>query len=187
MRISALKYFVSSLRQYIHPSQDKALHTFEKAILTIDESIDDIRYLLINLNPKTLNEYGYLMAVEDLVNKLTRLEVIEISLRQSGMEKRFASETESALYRITQELINNTLKHADASMIELNVVATDNSITLNYSDNGKGFDSALNHEGYGIQNIKARVSLLNGSIKIESSPGAQTFVQVMIPLNHTLG
>ena len=150
---------------------------------TIDESVEDIRYLLINLSPKTLDEYGYLLAVEDLVNKLGRLHVIEVNLRQKGMEQRLQQEIESGLYRITQELINNTLKHAEANTINLSIEKINNHIHLQYSDDGKGFDLEKEKQGYGVENIYTRVALLNGKIEWGDASRAGTAVHISVPIH----
>ncbi|HWR32447.1 MAG TPA: two-component regulator propeller domain-containing protein [Chitinophagaceae bacterium] len=185
VRLSALKFFVSSLKQYLQPGDSKADEIYAKSISAIDESVEDIRYLLINLSPKTLNEYGYLMAVEDLVNKLRRLHIIDVELSQKELEQRLTPETESGLYRITQELINNTLKHAQAQTIRLHIEKKDGNILLNYSDDGKGFDIARSSTGYGLENIHTRVALLNGRIEWQHSGGKITGVNIIIPSTHT--
>jgi signal transduction histidine kinase/ligand-binding sensor domain-containing protein len=185
VRLSALKYFVTSLRKYISTDDAQAQEIFEKTITTIDESVEDVRYLLINLSPKTLNEYGYLVAVEDLVNKLSRLHIINISLQQKGMEKRLHPDVEAGLYRITQELINNTLKHAGAGSIELNIENSKSEIKLRFADDGKGFDPVNSKSGYGIENIQTRVALLNGKIEWDAEINKPTKVNIVIPYNHT--
>jgi signal transduction histidine kinase/streptogramin lyase len=184
VRLSALKYFVTSLRKYMPADDVQAQEIFDKTITTIDESVEDVRYLLINLSPKTLNEYGYLVAVEDLVNKLSQLHIINITLRQNGMEKRLHPDAEAGLYRITQELINNTLKHANAGSIQLNIERTTGIIQLQYSDDGKGFDPLKNADGYGIENIHTRVALLNGKIEWDAEINKPTKVNILIPYNH---
>jgi signal transduction histidine kinase len=185
VRLSALKYFVASLNKYISPDDTEGQATFEKTINIIDESVEDIRYLLISLSPKTLNEYGYLVAVEDLVNKLSQLHIINISLQQKGMENRLQADVEAGLYRITQELINNTLKHAQAASIKLNIEKTNTTIQLQYADDGKGFNQANSTGGYGIENIETRVALLNGKIEWDAATNKPTKVNIVIPYNHT--
>lgn len=192
VRLSALKYFVTSLRKYMSPDDAQAKEIFDKTIATIDESVEDVRYLLINLSPKTLNEYGYLVAVEDLVNKLSQLHIINISLKQKGMEKRLHPDVEAGLYRITQELINNTLKHAGAGSIQLNIENTGDSIQLHYADDGKGFNLPAGQAGpdksaggYGIENIHTRVALMNGKIEWDAEINKPTKVNIVIPYNHT--
>jgi signal transduction histidine kinase/ligand-binding sensor domain-containing protein len=185
VRLSALKYFVTSLKKYLSPGDVQAQQTYDKTIAIIDESVEDIRYLLINLSPKTLHEYGYLAAVEDLVNKLSQLHIINISLRQTGMEKRLDTDTEAGLYRITQELINNTLKHSGASAIELVIEKMNGQIRFSYRDDGNGFLSSSPYGGYGIENIQTRVALLGGKIDWDTSAGKPVKVNIVIPYNHT--
>ncbi len=186
VRLSALKYFVTSLRKYMPQEDVQAQAIFDKTITTIDESVEDVRYLLINLSPKTLNEYGYLVAVEDLVNKLSQLHIINISLKQKGMEKRLTPDTEAGLYRITQELINNTLKHAGAGSIQLNIEKLNGTIQLQYADDGRGFNLPAGQAGgYGIENIHTRVALLGGKIEWDAEIGKPAKVSIIIPYNHT--
>lgn len=185
VRLSALKYFVASLKNHLTPGDKQALETYTKTITIIDESVEDVRYLLINLSPKTLNEYGYLTAVEDLVNKLSHLHIIDINLKQNGMEQRLDADVEAGLYRITQELINNTLKHADAGVINLSIERTGGILQLKYSDDGKGFDAGKKSKGYGIENIHTRVALLNGKIEWGGGIQKSTNALISIPYSHT--
>jgi signal transduction histidine kinase/ligand-binding sensor domain-containing protein len=185
VRLSALKYFITSLKKYLSPDNAQSQAIFDKTISTIDDSVEDVRYLLINLSPKTLNEYGYLVAVEDLVNKLSQLHIINISLTQKGMEGRLNTELESGLYRITQELINNTLKHAEANTIQLNIEKSNGEIELSYMDDGKGFNPKNNTVGYGIENIQTRVALLKGKIEWDAEENKHTRVNIAIPYYHT--
>lgn len=185
VRLSALKYFITALKKHLQPNDLAGVDTYNKTIGIIDESVEDVRYLLINLSPKTLNDYGYLVAVEDLVNKLSKMHVINISLKQKGIENRMQADVEAGLYRITQELINNTLKHAHASSIGLSIEKINNNIFLQYADDGKGFDPSLNGKGYGMENIHTRVALLNGKIEWEAGIGKATKVTITIPYNHT--
>ena len=185
VRLSALKYFMASLKKYISADDGAAKEAYLKTMTAIDESIDDIRYLLINLSPKTLNEYGYLVAVEELVNKLIGLHVVNIRLKQQGMEKRLSHEEEAGLYRVTQELINNTLKHAQASSIFVDIQKNDRQVRLSYSDDGKGFDIRKKSPGYGIENINTRVALLKGRIEWLAVTGKGMNVVITIPISHT--
>jgi signal transduction histidine kinase len=187
VRLSALKFFLTSLKNYLSPDKYQVQETYQKAMATIDESVEDVRYLLINLSPKTLNEYGYLKAVEDLVNKLGKLHAINISLQQNGLEDRLHAEIEAGLYRITQELINNTLKHANAKNILLRIEQKNGMVKLSYEDDGIGFNPYSKSNGYGLENIHTRVALLNGKIEWNSHPGKFSRVAISIPSIHTKG
>ncbi|MEO8111697.1 MAG: two-component regulator propeller domain-containing protein [Ginsengibacter sp.] len=182
VRLSALKYFVTSLKDHLQTGNQLAADAYTRSMKVIDESVDDIRYMLVNLSPKTLHEYGYLTAVEDLVTKLSRLHIIVINLHQEGMEQRLPADMETGLYRVTQELINNTLKHAGAKAIDLTIEKTADLIKFKYADDGKGFNLSQNGNGYGIENIHARVAMMNGKIEWNTTGGMK--VTIIIPLNH---
>src|SRR5262249_54396695 len=90
-------------------------------------------------------------------------------------------EYELALYRITQELINNVLKHAEAKNVSLQIGYRDKKIILMIEDDGKGFDVAEHRDGYGLKNLEARTKLLNGTMHIESTLGKGTSILIEVP------
>src|SRR5687768_10780425 len=117
-RLSALKLFLSTLRQKATLSSDeeiKVLATSSEQL--ISETVQDVRQLLQNLSPAVLEEFGYTTAVEGLVNKINETKQLHFSLVIFGMKKGLQKDYELALYRITQELINNILKHAGAKEV----------------------------------------------------------------------
>jgi signal transduction histidine kinase len=134
-------------------------------------SINDIRNILINLSPKSLDEHGYVVAVEELVNRLNKSNLLKFELSIHGLENRLEKKLENALYRITQELINNSLKHAQAKKIILDVLKSENKITLMYEDDGAGCDLEKVKNGYGLTNIKTRAQMFNGVAHFDSSIG----------------
>ena len=140
-KLSALKLFISSLEMKAH-----AIHNEEIVSLAqnseqfIQEVVKDLRTLLINLSPTVLEDFGYTNAVEGLANKINETQLIHFDLNVFGFKKRLQKDYELALYRITQELINNILKHADAKNISLQTGQRDDKIVLLIEDDGKGFD-----------------------------------------------
>ena len=101
------------------------------------------------------------------------------------MKQRLQKEYELSLYRITQELINNVLKHAEAKYASLQIGQRDEKIILMMEDDGKGFDVNAHNGGYGLKNLDARTKLLKGTMTIDSNPGKGTNVQIEIPYNLT--
>jgi signal transduction histidine kinase len=89
------------------------------------------------------------------------------------------------LYRITQELINNVLKHAEAKNVSLQIGQRDEKIILMIEDDGKGFDVLAHKDGYGLHNLNARTQLMNGTMVIDSQVGKGTSVLIEIPYNFT--
>ena len=89
------------------------------------------------------------------------------------------------LYRITQEAINNSVKHAEASVISVNILKIENFIVLSIADNGKGFkfEATYKYVGNGLYNMRERVNMLSGTFEVNSEPGNGTEVIVKLPIN----
>ena len=98
------------------------------------------------------------------------------------MEKHLDKPQELALYRIAQELINNIIKHAQATTISLQLIHHGDTVMMMVEDNGVGFDQEEGAAGIGLQNINSRATLLNGNVTIDSEPGSGTLVTVEIPV-----
>jgi signal transduction histidine kinase len=107
--------------------------------------------------------------------------MIHFDLVTFGFKKGLPKDHELALYRITQELINNVLKHAEATQVSLQIGYRDEKIILLMEDNGKGFDIHAHKNGYGLKNLEARTQMLNGHMEIDSQPGKGTGVPIEIP------
>lgn len=185
-KLSALKLFVSSLELkagLIH--QEEIVSLAQNSGQFIQEVVKDLRNLLINLSPTVLEDFGYTNAVEGLANKINETNLIHFDLHVFGFKQRLQKDYELALYRITQELINNILKHADAKNISLQTGQRDDKIVLVIEDDGKGFDVNLHKDGYGLKNLETRTKLLNGKMNIESILGKGTTTVIEIPYNLT--
>ena len=100
-----------------------------------------------------------------------------------GLKERFPERIEVNLYRITQELLNNILKHSQASKIGVQLMSYDGRVVLIVEDNGEGFDKDDKFVGIGLSNIHSRVGALSGSIQFDTSKGEGTFVRIIIPLD----
>jgi signal transduction histidine kinase/streptogramin lyase len=185
-KLSALKLFISSLELKASAShQEEIVSLAQNSEQFIQEVVKDLRNLLINLSPTVLEDFGYTNAVEGLVNKINETKLIHFDLNVFGFKQRLQKDYELALYRITQELINNILKHADAKNISLQTGLRDDKIVLIIEDDGKGFDVNLHKDGYGLKNLETRTKLLNGKMIIESIPGKGTTTLIEIPYNLT--
>lgn len=183
-KLSALKLFVSSLHDRattINNEEIKSLAKSSEQFIT--EAMHDVRQLLLNLSPTVLEEFGYTTAVEGLVNKINETHAINFKLVVFGMHKRLQKDYELVLYRLTQELINNVLKHSEAKNVSLQIGQRDGKIILMMEDDGKGFDINAHRDGYGIQNLYARTRLVQGAITFEATPGNGTSVLIEIPYN----
>lgn len=194
MKLSALKLMLSSLYEKSLAAKKEdiaglAAKNEEIGSLAkssenlLSETVQDVRQLLHNLSPGILEEFGYITAVEGLVDKINQSERTHFTLVTFGIKERLRKDYELALYRITQELINNTLKHADAKKISLQIGRRDGKIILMIEDDGKGFDTTTQKDGYGLHNLDIRTTLMKGTMTIDSRPGKGTSVLIEIPYN----
>ena len=127
-QLSTARMFLSSLKNNAEGEKNKTL--VENSIQLIDGSINDLRKIMDDLQVSTLQEKGYLIATEELVNKINLLQQINFSLSHVGLEKRLEQKTEHQLFRITQELINNSMKYAKAKNVYIDLVNRDGKIIL---------------------------------------------------------
>ncbi len=145
---------------------------------------EETRNLSHSLDSGTLKHFGLNTALVDLVDAIKEAKEIEINL-EIGLQKIDNVEVSLNLYRIIQELFNNTLKHANATKISLELTQTQNShISLIYEDNGIGFDeNEVGEKGMGLTNLKLRTENINGHLTIDSNAGkGSTFI---IEIEHT--
>jgi signal transduction histidine kinase len=132
--------------------------------------MNDVRSISHNLIPKTFSEYGFLKSLEYYIIRLKDFNKIQVTLECQFWPNDLGHTFEITLFRILQELFQNTCKHAKASEISLQISITSNVLTIKYSDNGIGLHN-LNTDsaGIGIKNIKSRTQLLGGEINLEST------------------
>ncbi len=184
VKLSALKLQLSALyEKTFRTGQEDIRLLAQNSGDLIGEVMQDVRQLLHELSPRVLEEFGYLTAVEGLIGKINESQKMQITLTAFGMELRLKKDHELALYRMTQELINNVLKHAAASEVFLEIGRRDGQLILMIADDGKGFDPASQKDGYGLHNLATRTNLLRGELHIDSSPGKGTSILIRIPYN----
>jgi PAS domain S-box-containing protein len=149
----------------------------------LEQSISETRTISFQLMPPILEDFGLIPTLKELCDKYSS-KSLSIQCTISGYSKRMQKNIEIAVYRISQELINNIVKHADANQAGLSFRVHKNSLTLTAEDNGKGFDAdaALrSEESMGLKNIKNRVKLMNGDFTIKSKAGEGTKIIIEIP------
>jgi len=119
-------------------------------------------------------------ALENYCENMNLSGKIKVQLQTYGMEKRMEQSAEIIIYRITQELLNNIIKHADAKNVLIQLVREEDRFNLTVEDDGKGFDlkEIENNSGAGFANIKARAEYLNGTVDIVSKNGEGTSVNI---------
>jgi len=147
--------------------------------------VSELREVSSRLRPAILDDLGIVPAIEWLLDNLPKRFglVTHFSLEGLQEEDRFSPDIELALFRVSQESINNIMKHARATSVQVILSKETNAIVLEVRDNGLGFSTATGrNNGLGLSQMRQRVVQLNGSLDIHSSPGNGTRVVARIPL-----
>ena len=142
----------------------------KEAKLRLRNVIQSIRDISQDLMPEILGEHGFAYSIEKLI-EANPANGIQINFINNLNEYKLNNDAEIHLYKITQELINNTQKHSKANAVTLNVnyYPLKNQLEYRYSDNGIGFDKNKNSDGTGLKNILTRAALINGVVSIDGS------------------
>ncbi len=183
--LSGIKINLSTMKENTVMTHEN-VRAFTHAISLLDTSISELRRIAHNLMPETLHHYGLKTALEDFCTQVSPIEQPVISLQFFGDEIRYTKELELTMYRIIQELINNALKHAGANRINVQVFSEPGRLYAQVTDNGKGFDITRvekERKGKGLDNIRDRVTALNGKFELWSQPDQGTEISVEIEIS----
>jgi signal transduction histidine kinase len=167
-QLSTARMFLNNLRAK-DSTVDPSL--VDHSLKLIENSISDLRVIMNDLHESTLREKGYIAATEELVNRINALQNIRFVLSHFGLPLLNNPKLEHLLFRITPELINNTLKYSGAKEIHLDIQQRDGQIIFFYEDNGSGFDPVGPKKGYGTKNIESRISSVGGTFSLDTGVG----------------
>ncbi len=163
----------------------------QSMIDTNKEIINDMREIIYDLRPMSLNNIGFVSSVEAYCQHLRRNDNLDVVLKINGKEQALSSIASVTLFRILQEACTNSLKHAKAKKIYIRINFTDDEIELNVDDDGVGFNLKMVEEraqedflhGFGLSTMRERAKLLSGTFSINSRPGFGTKICVTVPLS----
>jgi two-component system, NarL family, sensor kinase len=155
----------------------------EKAYRMLEQASSDVRKISHNMMPGLLTKLGFYEAVEDLFEHISDTKGLSVICTIEGSRERLPENKEIMLYRIVQEMVNNTLKHAGAAHIEIRISVLRQGLDIIYSDDGKGFDfdRMIENDSIGLKSIQSRVNFLNGQFSVETSPGKGVKYILQIP------
>jgi signal transduction histidine kinase len=140
----------------------------QQARMLTETALATMRRISHDLMPPQLENFGLVKTLEAIVVQLQHSEKVIVDLHASDELPRWSMPVELALYRICMEMINNTLKHADATRISIDLHQMADHIQFSYSDNGKGLPKVIK-AGHGFKNIEARVSIIGGTLEMHNS------------------
>lgn len=179
--LSSIKMSVSALVPgETAPGQLKILDNTNRLI---DESVNTIKEISNHLSPHLLNHFGLLRAINWFMERIGAAHVLSLKVNSNTGDLRFDPNIEVVLYRVVCELINNTINHARATEVNIDLYYDKGLLTLDYYDNGRGFDpDEVLHlgPGMGYSNIQSRIKSIHGTLKVISQPDKGVCISVVL-------
>ncbi len=187
VNLAAVNMQLDSLRETLTDQPDlsaKLAHITDD----LDRTYREVRDISHDFMSKALEKTDLRVALEDLVMRCRLAQPhLDIQLYAQFRPEMVAGLAKIHLYRILQELLGNTLKHAQARQVSVQLLEDQGNLLITVEDDGKGFDPTqqVEHEGIGLANVLTRVEVLRGVLHLESKPGRGTFVNIEVPMDTT--
>ncbi len=164
------------------PPPDEPTELLQEAIVHLDSSIGELRRVARNLLPEAVVAFGLAQALHDLCATVQQSSSLQVRLQLHGLETRLDPATEVSLYRITQELLTNAVRHAHASQVLVQLMRHADSLQLVVEDDGRGFEPAATAGGVGLRSLRARAAYLGAALDVQSAPDQGTTVSLELRL-----
>lgn len=177
--LSAVKLNISTI-DVAHPDDQRII---QKTGGYLDQIISSMRQISYNLLPNTLERKGLVEAVREFVAQVSNNQPVNIQLF-IVKEPHVPKNIEIHIFRIIQEIVHNTIKHANAKTLQIGITSEDHHIRILTKDDGKGFDLQKvksGSSGLGLKSLESRCEILNGILSIETMPGKGTNCYIKIP------
>ena len=182
--LSSVKMAFTALTKNMNTKNDKKIVSNTENL--IDESIIALKEISNKLSPHVLNNFGLYKAVKLFVNNLEINNQPKIIFNSNLENKRFQYNIEAVFYRVICELIANTIKHASALNINIDLFTNNNKLTLDYYDDGVGFilkKIQAENKGTGLSNIESRIKSLNGIYQIYTNPNEGVNINISVNID----
>ncbi|WP_298313514.1 sensor histidine kinase [uncultured Aquimarina sp.] len=167
-----------------NPKMENVEELYNKTNNLLDEAYQKVRTIAHEKNSGVMAKQGLLPAVKNLAKKASNGDGLLIEVQDYGLDERLDNALEISIFRIIQELITNTIKHADASEIHISLTNHDSLLNIIVEDNGKGFDAKIlpEKDGMGLKSIEKRIEHMEGTFEIDSTIGKGTNIIINIPI-----
>jgi PAS domain S-box-containing protein len=168
---------------------EKAAKAIDEIAKQLDLAVTQARTLSFDLSPSILYDLGFEVAVEDLVDRISKERGIECDFKNSPQPKPLTDDVKVLLYRSIRELLINSVKHSKAEHVKVSLLRSSSDIYIQVEDDGCGFDmsilsdSSTKRKGFGIFSIRERLNHIGGQLKIESAKDKGTKTVIIAPLN----
>lgn len=179
-KLAALRWRMEALDVSAYGAQDRKIHAGSLEML--EDIYADVRLISHDMLPAELKTQGLASALKKLTDQLNTNPKIQFRL-VADTTMRVDEKVEFEIYQVALELVNNIIKHAQASEVELHLSENNGLLRLTVSDNGIGFNSELLSKGIGLNSIGSRIDSIQGSWKVESSPANGTRIVAEVPLS----
>jgi len=168
-------------QQALKLDREKMQTQLQSVAAILETAQKDLRVLLLHLRPVELEEKSLVEGIQILLKELEDKSDLKVSLKQNV--SKLPKKIEEHIFRILQELISNTLRHAQASCLDVYLYQTEVELQLKVVDNGIGFQlGSLDDLSYGLRNIKERVEDMAGTVQLLTAPKQGLAVDIRIPL-----
>jgi two-component system sensor histidine kinase DegS len=161
---------------------------------TLKAVINELREIIYNLKPMSLEDLGLLLTVERYANQLMMNHDIKVRISHNDEIDDILPVIKLSLFRLIQEACNNAIKHAESKNIDIKIYFKKNQVSVTVIDDGKGFDldcigdnAQKDYSGYGLSIMKERVYLLSGTMKLDSTINKGTIVTITVPIFKSKG
>ncbi|MGB3714489.1 MAG: ATP-binding protein [Candidatus Promineifilaceae bacterium] len=187
--LGALALDAEVLKLKLAVDDEPTLEQLDQIQSLIAETTDQMYSILLALRPSALDDLGLLPALRDYCERLLQDKDIQFEFDASGFESRVPPEIETALFRIFQEALNNSVRHAEATHLRLSLSYRDDIIEGLIEDDGRGFDpdsiqiNDRSPRGLGLLGMRERAIQCGGQLRLHSAPGQGTRIRISIPLN----
>ena len=168
--LSGIKFSLNTMKGNLIMTPEN-VQAFERSVDMLDSSIKEMRRVAHNMMPEALVKFGLDIALQDFCNDINQSGALKIAYQSIGMQSVSMDQTMAiTIYRVVQELINNTIKHAGATNAVVQLACENKKLSLTVEDDGKGFDTARlpQSTGIGWNSIKNRIEILKGQLDVQS-------------------
>jgi signal transduction histidine kinase len=185
--LAGLRVLLSAARRGDPGEVDRLL---AQGIEQVDGAIAEMRRLIAVLRPTALDELGLGAALETLGERVPMGDAIEVEMKidldfSAGRnDRRLLSEIEDTVYRLVQEALNNAVQHGQTDRARVEVVESEQTLRVQVSDEGRGFDPSARSEGFGLIGMRERVGIASGTLELQSAPGEGTTIVAFLPAIH---
>ncbi|MGV3656912.1 MAG: PAS domain-containing sensor histidine kinase, partial [Chitinophagaceae bacterium] len=177
--LTTVKLYIENIRDY----PDHRTHFIEKSVTLAQKAINEIRTLSRQLVTPVMADLGFEATLAELVEHYKSLNLFDITLQFNCNEAAIEKNMQLTIYRIMQEQMNNIVKYAKATQVQIKVVQQQQNLQVLVADNGVGFDAGKTPTGLGLRNIEHRSQIFKGSMTLQTTPGAGCKLFINIPLS----